>query len=174
MNEEVKYIESLFLRANQKIDEQNYEEAKSILEEILELDPTFGRAYNHLGWLYSEILKMYDKAEPLYRLALKYEPEYGAPYVNYLYLLFDTNQLDKVDAIAQKAQRVQSVDKAILNHLLGRREELKGNLKAAYNYFDKAASLSLNERFISDMNAQKQRVLSRLNRLGRIQAALFW
>lgn len=174
MEQDTQYIEQLFLRANAQIDERNYEEAKSILEEILEIDPTYGRAYNHLGWIYSEILKFQDKAEPLYQMALKYSPNYGAPYVNYLYLLLDRYDTNAIEEISSKAEKVQEVDKGILNYIKGRSEELKGNMKVAYQLFEKAKTYSFNDRFITDMNSQKSRILSKLNPINKVIALLFW
>ncbi len=174
MGTEINYIEELWLRANEEVDARKYNEAKLILEEIIEIDPTYGRAYNHLGWIYAEILKIREKAEPLYKLAMKYAPEYGAPYINYLYLLLDRLDAVTIKQIVGKAKQVPDADKAVLDYMLARANEIQGDYKQAYKLYEQAKNKAFNDRFISDMNAQKQRVLTKMNRFQRVIAAWFW
>ena len=41
----------------------NYDEASNKLEKIIDTDPDFGKAYNHLGYLYEVKFKEYEKGE---------------------------------------------------------------------------------------------------------------
>ena len=63
-------------QANTKIKNGNYEDASNILEKIIGIDPGFGKAYNHMGYLYEVKFKEYEKGETLYKLCLEKSPLY--------------------------------------------------------------------------------------------------
>ena len=69
-------LEELLDQANLDIKEGRYDEATNKLEKILDIDPNFGKAYNHLGYLYEVKFKEYEKGETLYKLCLEKSPMY--------------------------------------------------------------------------------------------------
>ena len=50
--ESLSFYENQFIKADSLISEGNSAEAKELLEEILSQYPDFGKAHNHLGWIY--------------------------------------------------------------------------------------------------------------------------
>jgi tetratricopeptide (TPR) repeat protein len=80
-------MEDLFLEADRLISEQKIGEAFSKLESITQEMPTFGKAYNHIGWIYETKYKDYPNAEKYYKLAIENFPEYLAAYYNYAIVL---------------------------------------------------------------------------------------
>jgi tetratricopeptide (TPR) repeat protein len=92
-------VESLFFQADQKIKEGNFAEAAEILKQAISIDPKYGRAYNHLGWLYETKYQDYKKAEECYHNALAFSPEYPAIYINFSILL---STLEKNDELENK------------------------------------------------------------------------
>jgi tetratricopeptide (TPR) repeat protein len=75
-------LEEKFLTADRLISENRLSEAAKTLEEILAEAPDFGKAHNHLGWLYETKFKNLQRAEEHYRLALKFSPDYIHRFVN--------------------------------------------------------------------------------------------
>ena len=45
-------LDELFFEADQMIAEKNFSDAINTLESILIEAPDYGKAYNHLGWIY--------------------------------------------------------------------------------------------------------------------------
>ena len=89
-------LEEMLNQANLEIKNGKYEIASNILEKIIDKDPNFGKAYNHLGYLYEVKFKEYEKGETLYKLCLEKSPMYPAVYYNYAVLL---STLRKYDAL---------------------------------------------------------------------------
>ena len=54
-------LEEMLHRANDDIKNGYYDEATNKLEKIIDMDPNFGKAYNHLGYLYEVKFKEYEK-----------------------------------------------------------------------------------------------------------------
>lgn len=81
MNE---FLESEFLRADQLIAQDLIEEAKSVLINILAEDPNFGKAHNHLGWIFERKENNPQKAEMHYKIAIETAPDYGSGYLGYI------------------------------------------------------------------------------------------
>ncbi len=166
------YVEELYVRASDLIDERKLVEAKAVIEELLAIDVTYGRAYNLLGWIYNEALNDLTEAERMYKLALKYAAEYGATYLNYLYVLLDSNRLEEAEKLIAKAKGVAEVDKANLYYIEARVFELKGDLKKAFINYSKAYNATLNSSFMNFLSGEKDRVRRKMGRLRSALAAL--
>ncbi len=67
-------LEEQFLMADGLISENRLSEAAKLLENILLDAPDFGKAHNHMGWLFETKFKNLQRAEEHYRLALKFNP----------------------------------------------------------------------------------------------------
>ena len=68
-------LELLFQNANEDLKAKKYEAAIDQLNNILEIEPHFGKAYNHLAWINNTVFQNTTEAERLYKLALKYAPD---------------------------------------------------------------------------------------------------
>jgi Tfp pilus assembly protein PilF len=134
--EETNYdIEEKFLQADQLISESKLSEAAKMLEDILEEAPDFGKAHNHMGWLYETKFKNLTRAEEHYRLALKFSPDYTAAYYNYCYLLSSLRKFDELEKLLERAIGVSGVSYATLYNEYGLMREMQGELDDAIHYF---------------------------------------
>jgi Tfp pilus assembly protein PilF len=134
--EETNYdIEEKFLQADQLISESKLSEAAKMLENILEEAPDFGKAHNHMGWLYETKFKNLTRAEEHYRLALKFSPDYTAAYYNYCYLLSSLRKFDELEKLLELAIGISGISYATLYNEYGLMREMQGELDDAIHYF---------------------------------------
>jgi tetratricopeptide (TPR) repeat protein len=148
----IREIEDLFLEADKAFDEGNHTEGKKLLEQILHEEPVFGRAHNHLGWLYKNRYQDNRLAEKHFLLAIKFEPEYTPTYINYAYLLRDEHRLDELEILLNTALKVKGINRCTVYDEFGSLYELRGDYKQAIVFYKKAISLCLNDKLISDLS----------------------
>jgi len=129
------YLEEKFLSADRMISEGRLSEAAHLLEEILAEAPDFGKAHNHLGWLYETKFKNYAQAEEHYRLAIKFSPEYPAAYYNYCYCLSTLRKYDDLERVLELAIKVSGISYATIYNEYGLLREAQGKLDDAIHYF---------------------------------------
>lgn len=109
------YLDSEFDRADHLISQELIEEGKAVLQSILEENPRYGKAHNHLGWIYKSKENDNRTAEKHYQQALELVPSYGAIYMNYSYLLSEEKRYDELEKLLTKAESVEEVNKTNLN-----------------------------------------------------------
>ncbi len=136
-------LEELFNLADMDIRDGYYEEAVRKLEEILVEDPTFGKAYNHLGWLNETKLQNYEKAEDFYQKALQTAPNYPAIYSNYSVLLSNLGKFDVLTNVLEKGLATPGVDKSLMYNEFGIMNELQGDFSKAIEYYTQCAKTTL-------------------------------
>ncbi len=136
MEENVNFdLEEKFLKADRLISENKLGEAAKMLEEILHEAPDYGKAHNHLGWLFETKFKNLARAEEHYRLALKFSPDYAAAYYNYCYLLSSLRKFDELEKVLEHAIKVSGISYATIYNEYGLLREMQGNLDDAIHYF---------------------------------------
>ncbi len=128
-------IEEKFLQADQLIADNRLAEAAKMLEAILEEVPDFGKAHNHMGWLFETKFKNLQRAEEHYKLALKFSSDYTAAYYNYCYLLSSLRKFDELEALLQRAIAVSGISYATIYNEFGLMREMQGLLDDAIHYF---------------------------------------
>ncbi len=128
-------IEEKFLQADQLIGDNRLSEAAKMLEDILMEAPDFGKAHNHMGWLYETKFKNLQRAEEHYRLALKFSPDYAAGYYNYCYLLSSLRKYDELEKLLERAIGVSGISYATIYNEYGLMREMQGQLEDAIHYF---------------------------------------
>ena len=136
-------LEELLHQANLDIKDGYYEAASNTLEQIINEDPNFGKAYNHLGYLYEAKFKDYDKGETLYRLALEKAPLYPPVYYNYAILLSTLGKFDELENLLEEALKVPGITKATIYNEYGIMYEQQEALEKAITYYTKAAKATL-------------------------------
>lgn len=159
-------VESLFLEVSKAIDERDISVAKDLLVEILSIDPGYGRAHNHLGWIYETKIKDFDRAKRHYELAIKFcKGTYPVVYVNYGYLLIEFGLLDEAEKVIEEGLLVRGADKATLNYQKGKIAEHQQDYVQALKIYQLAQKLNFNKDFHSML----------LNEIGRVQSKMsFW
>ena len=161
--ENLSLYENLFIKADTLINEGKVSDAKEMLEDILAQCPDFGKAHNHLGWIHYNKLGNYDRAIYHYKLAMKFDSKYQAPYLNYTYLLVDLGKYKEAQEHINFAfQTLENVDYCNFYCELGRISELEGNYSIAFNYYLKSKNLAFSPQFIENMNTNTKRVYDKM------------
>lgn len=107
-------LEEKFMDADNMIKDNYIAEAVRLLHEILEEAPDFGKAHNHLGWIFETKIKDFNKAEEHYKLALKFTPEYAASYYNYAILLSTLRDYAALEKLLNSALLVKGINYATI------------------------------------------------------------
>jgi tetratricopeptide (TPR) repeat protein len=166
------YIEELFLCVDKLFSANEYAEGKKVLENILEDEPGYGRAHNHLGWLYFAKFSDYKKAKYHLELAIKFSPDYPPGYLNYTYLLNHLNDYEAVLAHTEIALKVAGVNLYIINSEIGRAYEVHGHYSAADKAYKDAMRHALDKEDMQLMETNIERVKTK-NSLFRKKSFFF-
>lgn len=161
-----------FLHADALIERGEIAEAKAILEEIINDEPDYGRAHNHLGWIIRTSFSDFERAGYHLRLAVKFAPDYPAGYLNYARLLMETGEFEILEKVAWKALEVKGIDKAWVNFYLAVARERMVGPAEGLKYLKIARDAALDEKTFEFINSEIKRVKRKLRPLGRI-AVLF-
>ncbi|MDD3459566.1 MAG: hypothetical protein PHO74_08865 [Weeksellaceae bacterium] len=157
-------VDNLFLEAGRAIDNSDLSSAKSLLNEILLIDPAHSRAHNHLGWIYETKLKDFEKAQMHYELAIKFSKgNYPVVYVNFVYLLIEYGHYDRAGEVIEEAMDIQGVDYATLIFQKGQiAESHQKFIDAAKNYM-LARKLTFSKELMNVLDNEIKRVKSKMN-----------
>ena len=162
-------LETKFLRADELISEKRISEAIEMLESIIYEEPNFGKAHNHLGWIYETQIQSSKKAEIHYKQAIKSDPDYKASYINYAYLLSSQNRFEELKQHLDKSINVVGINKVSIYNEYGIMYELQGNFKEAINYFKFAIQHCLDSKTIETHKMSIERCKSKAG-----FKSLFW
>ncbi len=160
-------VEEYFLKVESLFRDGEYANGKKLLEEILDMEPGYGRAHNHLGWIYYAKFDDYRKAEYHYRLAIKFAPDYPFGYINMSYLLVETRRYDDARENATAALEVPAINRSVIYNELGRIEELTGNYNLAIRNYNDAIRLSLSNDQTAVYNTNLERVKTKARLFSR-------
>lgn len=155
-------VDVLFAMADLAFSENRIEEAKGLLEEILVIDPQYGRAYNHLGWFYATQVENMEKAEELFSLAMRYSPDYPAGYVNMGRLYLQMRRFDAAISILNRALEVPGVEFATVYDVLSGVYERKGDYREAYRCLKRALAEASNTPYTDYIRGEMKRVKDRM------------
>ena len=136
-------LDDLFYEADAKIKERNYADAMQTLEAILAEAPEYGKAYNHLAWLYDTKYRDLKRAAEYYEKCLLYEPEYTPVYLNYAAVLSTMNRWKELEELLLKALEVPGVDKASVYNEYGIMDEMQGHYDDAILKYREAIRFTL-------------------------------
>ena len=150
-------LEQYVLDAENAFEQQDYLRGRDILFDALEQEPTYGKAHNHLGWLYLYQLNDYEKAEQHLKLALKYTAGYNAPYQHMISLLFDAKRLDDHESMIEKAKAIPGVSNSFIYNDLGRNKEARGKYNQAIKCYKTGIKWSMDTHEIEVMKENIRR-----------------
>jgi Tfp pilus assembly protein PilF len=136
-------LNDMFLDADSLISKGQIGEAQRVLEAIIAEDPSFGRAHNHLGWIYETKLRDYENAEQHYRMALTFTPSYCPVYYNYSAVLSTQKRWDDLEKLLTDALKVQEINLATIHNEFGIMYELQGKYDQAITSYKNAVKNSL-------------------------------
>jgi len=138
-------LEELLDQANLDIKDGLYDEASNKLEQIINTDPNFGKAYNHLGYLYEVKFKDYEKGETLYKLCLEKAPLYPSVYYNYAILLSTLGKWDELKELLDTAMNIPGITKSTIYNEYAIMYEQQGNLDLAIENYRQAGLSTLDK-----------------------------
>lgn len=138
-------LDELFFEADTLIAEKKFADAINTLESILIEAPDYGKAYNHLGWIYETKYKDLNKAEEFYKKCVLYAPDYPAIYINLAVVLSSLGKYDELEAHLTRALSVAGVDKASMHNEFAIMYELQGKYNQAIESYKNAIRNTLSE-----------------------------
>src|SRR5215213_3400798 len=103
--------EEMFAQADRLLNEGVIMEAVEKLTQILKRNPRFGKAYNHLGWVYETKYKNTARAEEYYKAAMQYAPHYNASYLNYTYFLSNLGRFEELKTHLDRISNIPGIAK---------------------------------------------------------------
>lgn len=128
-------LDDKFFEADLLIKENRIGDALQLLTEIISESPDYGRAHNHLGWIYETKFNDYARAEKHYRAALEFSPEYVAVYYNYAILLSTMGRYDDLEQLLNNALKVPGINKATIYNEFGIMNEALGKYPEAIDFY---------------------------------------
>jgi tetratricopeptide (TPR) repeat protein len=137
--------EEMFYASDLLIERGHVAEAHQLLLRLVSRFPQFGRAWNHLGFLYETNFRDFAKAEEYYRKALAISPEYPATWHNYAVLLSQQERWPELEALLAKSMSVPGINKAKVHHESAIMHEAQGHLQEAIEHYKKAIAATFNE-----------------------------
>jgi tetratricopeptide (TPR) repeat protein len=142
-------FEDMLLEADELIRNNRISEAIELLEGIISQAPDYGKAYNHLGWLYETKLKNIPAAESMYKQCLAYNPDYPPVYLNLSIALSSLGKYEELKPHLEKALSIPGVEKAAIYNEYGIMYELEQEYTTAIENYKQAIRYSL-----SDLNVE--------------------
>ncbi|MCC5943823.1 MAG: tetratricopeptide repeat protein [Bernardetiaceae bacterium] len=130
------WLQEKFMEADNLIKDGHIAEAVRMLEYIVTHAPDFGRAYNHLGWIYETKYQDFAQAADYYELALEKEPSYLPTYSNYAVLLSTTRRFDRLKAVLEQGLAQEGINTARMYNEYGLMQELQHDYQAAIQSYE--------------------------------------
>lgn len=154
----VRVLQQYVLDAEKAFERQEWLEGEDLLHEALEMEPVYAKAHNHLGWLYLYYMVDFKLAEMHLKLALKYAPQYHAPYMHMAQLLFDMGKWQELEQLLNKAMHIAGVQKSFIYNDMGRLYEVQGEYGKAIDNYKLAARHALDTQEVEGIHANIKRV----------------
>ena len=154
-------LEELLDKANADIKKGLYDDASNKLEKIIDMDSNFGKAYNHLGYLYQNKFKEYEKGETLYKLCLEKSPMYPPVYYNYAILLSTIGKYAELKELLDTALTIPGITKATIYNEYAIMFEQEGKLEEAIEYYKKCGMNTLNQDVLDRAKGSIERCKSK-------------
>lgn len=154
-------LEEMLDQANLDIKDGLYEQASNKLEKIIDIDPDFGKAYNHLGYLYEVKFKEYEKGETLYKLCLEKSPMYPAVYYNYAVLLSTLGKYPELKDLLDQAMNIPGITKSTIYNEYAIMYEQQGQLDEAIEHYRKAGLNTLDKGVLDRAKSSIERCKSK-------------
>jgi tetratricopeptide (TPR) repeat protein len=138
-------FEDMLFEADDLIRNNKIADAVALLEGIIQQAPDFGKAYNHLGWVFETKLKDVSRAEKMYRQCLAFNPAYSPVYLNLSIVLSSLGKYDELEVLLGQAMLIPGIDKAAIHNEFGILHELKLEFNKAIEQFKIAVRFSLSD-----------------------------
>ncbi len=142
--------DTFYQKGKKQFDSHQYQASFNSLRQALEIDPTYGKAYYGLGYLYARF-DMNDAAVRMYEMALRFDPNHADSIHNLGMMYFYAGNYDDALPLLQKAVASNS-ENAEYQYHLGKVYYEKDRPEDALPAFQKAVSLKADDAaFYNDM-----------------------
>lgn len=138
-------FEDLLFEADELIRNNKIADAINLLEGIIAEVPDFGKAYNHLGWVYETKLKDLSSAEAMYKQCMAYNPDYPPVYLNLSIVLSALGKYEELEKHLNLALTINGVEKSTIYNEIAILHELKQEYDLAIDNFKQAIKFTLSE-----------------------------
>ena len=165
--------EALYLEAQQCQEAGDLAEAKRLLEEVLRLEPGFGKAHNFMGWLYHYQLNDYEQAEEYYQRALRFDTRFAPTYLNYLELLSYQRRIEEATTVLAAAQQLPTMSQNWLSYYEAYLLEISGELKAALRKYRETIAQCDDDQVMALSQKAEKRVQAKRKRTSLLFQLLF-
>jgi Tfp pilus assembly protein PilF len=150
-------LENYIQMAEKAFDSNDYAQGMKYLEEVLMLEPHYGKAHNHMGWLYIYSMKDWGKAETHLNLAMKYAPNYAPVYLHMSHILFEQGRFYDLEKLLEKANQTGGVQKTFIWGMLAKIKEVNGQYREAIKLTKKAIRWSLDDQEFKNLREDIKR-----------------
>lgn len=158
MATDAKRPEYIFYEADALIEQDEVVAASKLLYGLTEQFPEYGRAYNHLGFIYEMKYRDFEKAEAYYRKCLALSPEYTAVYLNYAALLSNQRRTDELEELLNRALKCPGINIARIHKEFGILHELRAEYDASTEAYKRAIAFSFVQTEIDALMLSVDRV----------------
>ncbi len=147
----LEWIEIYMKEAEQLIYSNEVEKGLALMNELLYDEPGYARLHNHLGWAYTYYTSETERAELHLRMAIKFNPEYQAPYLHIGQLLVRLGRY--AEAIGYLETGITKPEAYAMGfwELIGRAHEHQGEFRKAIAAYRKAIVASMAEHELNTL-----------------------
>ena len=165
-------IESLFLKAHEYVELGEICNAKQVLDELVMVEPAYGRAHYLLGWIYFKHMADYKTAEKHLKLCLRYEPLFAPNYTVYADVLTAQDKLEDLTKLAVEALNVPGIDRSYMFFKLAHAKEARQEYSDALNLIKKSRKYSTSSEWLNFIGKEKIRIKKKIGLFRQIVALL--
>jgi len=147
-----------YLDTVQKLwNEDEYGEARKVLQSILREEPGFGKAHAYAGWDAQYQLEDNELARIHYEFAFKFDPSDSYLYEHYAELLIEEKDEQGMKVLFEEGGNHVKVDKASLYNDYGRVLEIAGKNKDASRYYKEGMKFTMSYFMLQTLRANRKR-----------------
>lgn len=149
----LEWMEKYLNEAEQMIYNNELERALIMMNDLLLEEPGYGRLHNHLGWAHLYYTHDLEKAALHFKMAMKFEASYAAPYQHMGNLMMRHNK--HAEAIAYYEQGLEKVNanKVALLEGIAQAYELQKMYSLAIKAYQAAMLASVSDHEVNNMTA---------------------
>jgi tetratricopeptide (TPR) repeat protein len=142
-------IEYLIQLAEQAVFSGEYQRAMQLLMDGLSDEPGYSRLHYAAAWVYRYFLEDLEKAESHYKYAILFDAGNTLACGELAEMYLKLRKFAEFDALMQKAEQSDEIDRDFVYGFLGRAAEMQGKYKNAIRFY-KQALISCMDNEVSD------------------------
>jgi tetratricopeptide (TPR) repeat protein len=159
-------LEGMFQEADRLINAKSTSEGFNLLTTIITEEPSFGKAYNHLGYIYYWRYKDNANAEKHYKMSLELSPEYLAGYYNYATFLSSLKRWDELTTLLNKALKVPGINEGTIYNEFGIMYESQRKYREATEAYKNYLAFTLDNEHVDKAIESINRCKKKMELLG--------